>query len=59
MGKEKMKSTEHEKNTNTELPAFFHFNTSDFFTEPYLAKDDSVTAQVLQKIGSKFTMCWR
>lgn len=55
MGKEKttVQPRNTRSQTNTELPAFFHFNTSDLLTEPHLAKDDSVTAQVLHKIGSK------
>ena len=43
--------------TKTELPALVHFNTSDLVAEPHLAKDDSITVQVLHKIiGSKFIM---
>lgn len=61
MGKEKttVQARNTRSQTNTELPAFFHFNTSDLLAEPHLAKDGSVTAQVLHKIGSKFIMCWR
>lgn len=57
--KRKLRSQNTRSQTNTEPPAFFHFNTSDLLTEPHLAKDGSVTAQVLHKIGSKFIMCWR